>query len=147
LLFEGLLDRRRTTVFAPEPQRPVQIDDRLFNRLCSFVWMTARPSALFLRPGGIVSLVACFPLKEPTFRALHLAADILDFVSGKISRHRLVAALFLGVGHSGLLVCLTLPIATCHLFSMSWHNVCSRCRIDRSHGSCALAYGGEALSP
>jgi len=107
LLFEGLLDRRRTTAFATVPQRLVQIDDRLFNRLRSFAWMAPRPSALFLRPGGIVSPVACFPLKEPTFRALHLAADILDFVAGKISRHRLVSALFLGMGHSGLLVRLT----------------------------------------
>jgi hypothetical protein len=107
LLFEGLLDGRGTSAFATVPQRPVEVDDCLFNRLCSFVWMTARPSALFLRPGGIVSAVACFPLKEPTFRAWHLAADILDFVSGKIARHRLVSALFLGMGHSGLLVRLT----------------------------------------
>ena len=72
-----------------------------------------------LRPGGIVRLVACFPLKEPTFRALHLTADILDFVPGKISRHSLLSALFFGVGHSGLLVRLTWHIAMCHLFSMS----------------------------
>jgi len=119
LLFEGLPDGRGTTAFATLHQRPVQIDDRLFNRLSRFAWMAPRPSELFLRPGGIVRLVACFPLKEPTFRALHLTADILDFVPGKISRHSLLSALFLGVGHSGLLVRLTLHIATCHLFSMS----------------------------
>jgi hypothetical protein len=132
LLFEGLLDGRRTTAFATVLQCPVQIDDRLFNRVRSFAWMAPRPSALFLRPRGIVSLVARFPLKEPTFRARHLAADILDLVPGKISRHRLVSALFLRVGHSGLLLRLTLLMATCHLFSMSWHNICSRCHIDGS---------------
>jgi hypothetical protein len=119
LLFEGLPDGRSTTAFATLHQRPVQIDDRLFNRLSSFAWMAPRPSELFLCPGGIVRLVACFPLKEPTFRALHLTADILDFVPGKISRHSLLPALFLGVGHSGLLVRLTWHIAMCHLFSMS----------------------------
>jgi len=107
LLFEGLPDGCSTTAFATLHQRPVQRDDRLFNRLSRFAWITPRPSELFLRPGGIVRLVACFPLTEPTFRAPHLAADLLDFVPGKISRHRLLSALFLRVGHNGLLVRLT----------------------------------------
>src|SRR5262245_27444604 len=83
--------------------------------------MTPGSSGLFRRPARISGLVALFPLVKPTFRARQLAAELLDFVPGKISRHRVLSALFLGVGHSDLLGSLLLGGAACRLFSMSWH--------------------------
>jgi glycerol dehydrogenase-like iron-containing ADH family enzyme len=55
-------------------------------------------------PAGIVCLVAIFPFVEPTFGAAHLLTDVLDFVTGEIASHGLLAALHLGSGHIHLLL-------------------------------------------
>ena len=112
----------RPSTFAALSQCPVQIDDRLCNHRRGLARMTPGASGLFRRPAWISGLVALFPLVKPTLRARQLAADLLDFVPGKISRYRVLSALFLGVGHSDLLGSLLLWVAVCRLFSMSWHN-------------------------
>jgi hypothetical protein len=122
LLCQPLLDGRGTPPFAAWSQCPVQIDDRLCNRRWGLARMTPGSSGLFRRPAWISCLVALFPLVKPTFRARQLAADLLDFVPGKLSRHRVLSALVLGVGHSDLLGSLLVCVAGCRLFSMSWHN-------------------------
>ena len=96
MLGKPLLDGCGTTPLAALPQRPVQSDDRLGNRVWRLARIAPGSSALSRHPARSGGLVAIFLLVEPTFRTPHLAADILDFIPGQISRHRLLAPLFLG---------------------------------------------------
>src|SRR6266436_1597386 len=119
LLFEALLDRCSTPLFAVLHQRPTQGDDVLCNQLRRLARLAPWLRAPTCCPSWIVSLVARFPFIEPAFCAVQVAADRLDVVSGQIAHDRLVSAVFLRVAHHCLLMPLTWHPVQCDLFSMS----------------------------
>jgi hypothetical protein len=95
LLYESLLDRRRTPPLATLHQRLVQGDHALSDRLWGLARRALRLGALSRCPCRIVSLVAGFPFIEPTFGTVQVAADRRDFVSSQIACDRLLSAVFL----------------------------------------------------
>src|SRR2546425_8563473 len=121
LLCESLLNCCGTPLLAALHQRLVQRDHALDHRLRRLARLAPRLGAPPRSPSRIVGLVARFPFIEPTFCAVQVAADRLDFVSGKIARDRLLSAVFLRVAHHRLLMRLTWHPVRCDLFSMSWH--------------------------
>src|SRR5712691_2393283 len=122
LLFEPLLDGRGAPPFTALHQRPAQLDDALCNRLRSLARLAPGLGTQTRCPFQIVGPVACFPFIEPTLCTVHVAADRLDFLPGKIPRDSLLSAVFLKVAHHRLLMSLILQPSIYHLFSMSWHN-------------------------
>jgi hypothetical protein len=144
LLCKPLLDGRGTPPFAALHQRPVQLDDCLCPCVRDLARMAPGSSGLGHRPARSGCAVAIFPLVEPTFRTPHLAADILDFVPGKISRHRLLAALFLGWGHGDLLLRLTGGCQELFVLDVLAQPLPLGATVTGAPGSCGMEHGGKA---
>jgi len=119
LLLQRLLDGCGTSPLAALPQGPVQHDNALYNRLRGLVGRMTGLGTPTRCPAWVVGLVARFPLIEPTFGTVQVAADRLNVVSSKIARNRLLSAVFLRVIHRRLLMRLTGHPVRCDLFSMS----------------------------
>ena len=118
LLLECLLDGRGATPFIVLGQGMMQVDDGLGEEGGRFGCRGPGSFAPLPRPGGIVCQVARLPLVEPTLRAGHLPTDVCDFVASQVSGDGLFTALFVVLGHWGLLLELVFRCENCHLFSM-----------------------------
>jgi hypothetical protein len=123
LLLQRLLDGCSTSPLAAWPQGLVQRDDALDNRLRGLIGRMTGVGTPTRCPPWVVGPVARFPLIEPTFGPVQVAAERLNVVSSQIARHRLLSAVFLRVIHRRLLMRLTGHPVRCDLFSMSWHDV------------------------
>jgi hypothetical protein len=94
------------------------LEDGLFDARWHLRRLGAGASTAGLRPYRIARLVPIFPLVEPTFRARHLPADVVDGVAREVARHGLSAAVFSVLSHRSLLCGPILTPGLGHLFWM-----------------------------
>jgi hypothetical protein len=118
VLPQGVRDGPRRLSLTRLSQGVPPRDDGLFDARWPLRRLSSEASTAGLRPYRIARLVTIFPLVEPTVRAPHPPANVVDGVACEVERHGLSAAVFSVWSHAGLLLGVDFAPWMGHWFSM-----------------------------